>query len=171
MFAPAVVLLCSKTFKCPSSSSSASVVRRICCGQLTEPFLSSAVARKCRNNNAAINNGAPNAVLSLQAPVKILGDIHGQFSDLLRLFSEFGAPTEEGDLMLTDYLFLGDFVDRGYHQLEVVCLVLALKAGSHPMKNCVSQEARGCFAREMPLLLPVPVGGVSRQYFYFAWKS
>ena len=62
-----------------------------------------------------------------QAPIKIFGDIHGQFSDLLRIFKEYGMPTLAGDLALTDYLFLGDYVDRGSFSLEVLCLLCALK--------------------------------------------
>ena len=46
----------------------------------------------------------------------------------MRLFSEYGSPSTAGDIAYIDYLFLGDYVDRGRHQLETVCLVLALKA-------------------------------------------
>lgn len=66
-------------------------------------------------------------LLKLGAPIKIFGDIHGQYPDLMRLFAEFGAPAHTGDLDLVDYLFLGDYVDRGAYQLETICLVLALK--------------------------------------------
>ncbi|KAJ1638489.1 Metallo-dependent phosphatase-like protein [Pavlovales sp. CCMP2436] len=66
-------------------------------------------------------------LLELSAPIKIFGDIHGQYPDLMRLFAEFGTPSHTGDLDLVDYLFLGDYVDRGAYQLETICLVLALK--------------------------------------------
>merc|ERR1712070_506903 len=56
----------------------------------------------------------------LEAPVNILGDIHGQFPDLLRYF-------EMGDVGQSSYLFLGDYVDRGKQSLEVIVLLLALK--------------------------------------------
>lgn len=60
-------------------------------------------------------------LLELEAPVKICGDIHGQYSDLLRIFGYGGWPPK------VNYLFLGDYVDRGKQSLETICLLLALK--------------------------------------------
>ena len=66
-------------------------------------------------------------VLEVRAPVKIFGDLHGQFGDLMRLFDEYGAPSLSGDITYIDYLFLGDYVDRGMYSLETIALLFALK--------------------------------------------
>lgn len=66
-------------------------------------------------------------VLQLKAPIKVFGDLHGQFGDLMRLFAEYGFPSTAGDITYIDYLFLGDYVDRGQHSLETITLLLALK--------------------------------------------
>ncbi len=66
------------------------------------------------------------------APAKVFGDIHGQLRDLLLLLRLYGYPshTGGGDIETCAYVFNGDWVDRGAHQLEVVVLLFALKARS-----------------------------------------
>ena len=59
--------------------------------------------------------------LELEAPIKICGDIHGQYYDLLRIFEYGGYPPK------SNYLFLGDYVDRGKQNLESICLLLCYK--------------------------------------------
>lgn len=60
-------------------------------------------------------------VQPVTSPVTIVGDIHGQFFDLLNLLATGGWPPS------TSYIFLGDFVDRGHNSVETLTLLLCLK--------------------------------------------
>ena len=68
----------------------------------------------------------------LRPGVKIFGSIHGQYGELLRFFDKFGVPDNDPvhhktDIEALDFLFLGNYVDRGKHSLEVILLLFALK--------------------------------------------
>lgn len=66
-------------------------------------------------------------LLEVDVPINVLGDIHGQYTDLLRFFNTAGYPPE------TSYLFLGDYVDRGKNSVETLSLLLAFKV-KFPMR-------------------------------------
>jgi diadenosine tetraphosphatase ApaH/serine/threonine PP2A family protein phosphatase len=70
-----------------------------------------------------------NNVLLVSSPIFIVGDIHGQLDDLLQLFQQSGAITENNDVNFkpANYLFLGDYVDRGYHGLNTFLYLVTLK--------------------------------------------
>ena len=73
------------------------------------------------------------SLIRLRPGVKIFGSIHGQFSDLMRFFQKYGIPDnnpnyeKKADIEALDYLFLGNFIDRGTYSLETICLLFALK--------------------------------------------
>ncbi|KAL4462755.1 hypothetical protein ABPG72_019591 [Tetrahymena utriculariae] len=60
-------------------------------------------------------------VQPVSAPVTVCGDIHGQFYDLLELFQK------GGEIPATNYIFIGDFVDRGHNSVETIEYLLCLK--------------------------------------------
>ena len=78
------------------------------------------ICEKAREVFAAEDN-----VVNIASPVTVAGDTHGQFHDLLELFKT------GGDVPGTKYVFLGDYVDRGHHSVQVITLLFLIKI-EHP---------------------------------------
>lgn len=85
------------------------------CKQLAEDD----VRRLCEKAREVLQDESN--VQPVKCPVTVCGDIHGQFHDLMELF-KIGGPNPD-----TNYLFMGDYVDRGYFSVETVTLLVALK--------------------------------------------
>ncbi|KAJ9185948.1 hypothetical protein P3X46_005516 [Hevea brasiliensis] len=97
------------------------IIRRLLDGRGGKQVqLSEGEIRQLCVNARQIFLSQPN-LLQIKAPIRICGDIHGQYQDLLRLFEYGGFPPS------CNYLFLGDYVDRGKQSLETICLLLAYK--------------------------------------------
>jgi len=84
-------------------------------GLLAQDLLLSIVSKAQR-----IFEAEPN-LLKLNDPITVVGDIHGQYYDLLKLLEVGGTPGE------IQYVFLGDYVDRGSFSVEVLALLYAIK--------------------------------------------
>ncbi|KAJ3452999.1 serine/threonine-protein phosphatase pp2a-like ppg1 [Anaeramoeba flamelloides] len=101
-----------------------SLIEKIC---QTEETYSLEVLHKISNKVTSILL-CENNVLALKDPIRIVGDIHGQFFDLLGMFNDNEESTEPIlDIQDNKYLFLGDYVDRGNHSIKVITLLLLLK--------------------------------------------
>lgn len=93
-----------------------------------------ALCKKMREVLANSENCAP-----VQLPVTVCGDVHGQYNDLKEIFRLSGKPPH------TNYLFLGDYVDRGYASVLTVQMLIAFKVrypnrvtltrGNHESRN------------------------------------
>ena len=70
------------------------------------------------------------SLIRIRSPCKVFGNIYGVYDDLMRYFESFGNPSDDnqmGDINVMQYIFLGDFCDRGLYSLEVILLLFALK--------------------------------------------
>lgn len=97
-------------------------------------------------------------VQPVACPVTIVGDVHGQLDDLLEMFRIGGDSPD------TNYLFMGDYVDRGIHSVETVSLVVALKVSLDPDRHgplSASLELFGV-ASDSHISMLIVIGGLSR---------
>lgn len=62
------------------------------------------------------------SLVELESPIKVTGDFHGQYFDMLRLFELSGGGPPKNK-----FLLIGDFVDRGKQSIESICLLIAYK--------------------------------------------
>ena len=70
------------------------------------------------------------SLIKIRSPCKIFGNLYGIYNDLMRFFESFGNPSDDnqmGDINVMQYIFLGDFCDRGFYSLEIILLLFALK--------------------------------------------
>lgn len=119
----------SNQLKSSSSSSSAVDVNDLIQRLISVGLAGSASKRLCLTNSEIIGvcraaRGiflSQPTLLELGTPVKVVGDIHGQFGDLMRIFQLCGMPPT------ANYLFMGDYVDRGKQSIETFLLLLCFK--------------------------------------------
>jgi serine/threonine-protein phosphatase PP1 catalytic subunit len=76
-------------------------------------------------------------LLELHAPIAVVGDIHGQYADLLRILEMAGDPSHQ------NYVFLGDYVDRANMSIETICLLLCYKL-KYPENFCLLRGNHEC---------------------------
>ncbi|OIR58907.1 MAG: serine/threonine-protein phosphatase 2B catalytic subunit A1 [Amphiamblys sp. WSBS2006] len=114
-------------------------------------------------------------ILRLEGCFSIVGDIHGQYLDLVHIFRERGFPCET-----TRYLFLGDYVDRGYYSFECFLLLAAMKVrwpgfvfllrGNHESRRvssgftfgeeCVFKQSAGVYSACVSCFNALPIAAV-----------
>jgi len=71
---------------------------------------------------------AEDSLVSIPFPARLYGDIHGNLPDLVQFFNKYAWPDKrKGDILSMNYVFMGDFVDRGIFSVEVIALLFSLK--------------------------------------------
>lgn len=103
----------------PSTASDFNVDEMIETVKKCKPISLTQVLQLCAKAREILEKEAN--VQPVMPPVTVCGDIHGQFHDLLELFIIGGVPPD------TNYLFMGDYVDRGYYSVETITLLLLYK--------------------------------------------
>ncbi|EJW73460.1 serine/threonine protein phosphatase [Wuchereria bancrofti] len=88
-------------------------------GRLTTQVAEEELHRVCQKAKEVFISQS--SLIEVDPPLVVCGDIHGQYSDLLRIYDRHGFPPE------SNYLFLGDFVDRGKQNIETICLQFCYK--------------------------------------------
>ncbi|EAY23020.1 Ser/Thr protein phosphatase, putative [Trichomonas vaginalis G3] len=119
-------------------------------------------------------------ILDLRTPINVVGDIHGQFPDLMTIFQDGEFPPN------SRYLFLGDYVDRGTQSLEVICLLLALKVrypnhmfllrGNHETKEmteeygfaveCSSKQNKATYSEFISVFDTLPLAAIINNSYF-----
>ena len=92
------------------------------------------------------------SLIRIRSPCKIFGNLYGLYDDLMRYFESYGNPSDDnqmGDITFMQYIFLGDFCDRGFNSLEIILLLFALKIKypefiylirGHHEDKCINEE-------------------------------
>lgn len=88
-------------------------------GRLTVQVAEEEICQLCQKAKEVFMSQS--SLIELEPPMVVCGDIHGQYQDLLRIYDKNGFPPE------TNYLFLGDYVDRGKQSIETICLQFCYK--------------------------------------------
>lgn len=88
------------------------------------PLKKDKIYRLCHETSKIL--ATESSLIGVRSPVKIFGSLYGRHSELLRIFENFDFP-HEGEMETFEYIFLGNYVDKGFNSLETICLLMALK--------------------------------------------